>query len=71
MKKGSYHYHLIVFENAVHVDSISGPKSSMRRIGQCRNKKAGDPKKEMSYECLHCRIIVRLSIAGWTSRMNF
>jgi hypothetical protein len=48
MKKGPYHDHLIIFENAVHVDSISGPKRSMRRIGERGNKKADHPENEMS-----------------------
>jgi len=50
MKKRSYSDHLIVFENSVYLDSISGTKGSMRRIGEHEKKKAGDPKNEMSFD---------------------
>src|SRR5580692_10486835 len=50
MKKGSYPNHLIVFHNTVHVDSISGAKCPMRRIGEREKKKAGDPKNKVSFD---------------------
>jgi hypothetical protein len=52
MKKRSYHDHLIVFGKAVHIDSVSGAKGSMRRIGEREKKIAGDPKNKMSFDGL-------------------
>jgi hypothetical protein len=75
MKKGSYPDHLIVFDNTVNFDPISGTKSPMRRIGECEKKKTGDPKNKMSFH--HCQFfavcitILRLSVAGKTSNLDF
>jgi hypothetical protein len=45
-EKRSYHDHLIVFGKAVHIDSVSGTKGSMRRIGKREKKIAADPKRQ-------------------------
>jgi hypothetical protein len=50
MKKRSYPDHLIVFGNTNQVDSVSGTKSPMRRIGEREKKKAGDPKNKMPFD---------------------
>ena len=50
MKKRSYPNHLIVFDNPVYIDSISGTKRPMRRVGEREKKIAGDPKNEMSFD---------------------
>lgn len=52
MEEGSYHYHLVVFEETVDVESGSLAKRSMRWIAEGGEQKTGTPENDMSFDDL-------------------